>query len=81
MKSPDNSSVAGNAAATEKSGSSRNEEILCPICGLELTPVELVTGGWDCRCGEFIPEAIALSAFEGCSSGLGCNCGRERHGA
>lgn len=51
---------------------------LCPLCGRELdNTVIRVEGGWNCNCGEFIPEALAINPFEGCTSGLGCNCGRE----
>ncbi len=57
---------------------SRNEEILCPICGRELLQDMRKTQGWQCRCGEFIPGATAFRAFEGCTHGLGCNCGRRR---
>jgi len=60
------------------SNSSRNEEILCPLCGRELRDSERAEGGWMCRCEEFVPEGTALRAFEGCTHGLGCNCARER---
>ena len=58
--------------------SSRNEEILCPLCGRELDDAQRADGGWECRCGEFIPEGTAFSPFEGCTHGLNCNCGRAR---
>jgi len=57
------------------------EEIspLCPVCGRELDKAKInKKGGWDCRCGEFIPAALAINPFEGCAHGLNCNCGRER---
>lgn len=51
---------------------------LCPVCGRELdNSVERVNNGWDCRCGEFIPENLVINPFEGCTCGLSCNCGRE----
>jgi hypothetical protein len=61
--------------------SSRNEEILCPICGRELGGKQRTDGGWECRCGEFIPNGTALKPFEGCTHGLNCNCGRARPSA
>jgi hypothetical protein len=63
---------------TEAETSSRNEEILCPLCGRELKEEQRTEGGWECRCGEFVPEGAAFSPFEGCTHGLNCNCGRER---
>ncbi|MEJ2323879.1 MAG: hypothetical protein P8Y77_03650 [Nitrospirota bacterium] len=63
---------------TQAENSSRNEEILCPLCGRELGESERVEGGWECRCGEFIPEGAAFSPFEGCTHGRNCNCGRAR---
>jgi hypothetical protein len=52
------------------------ENILCPLCGRELKEARAVDGGWECRCGEFVPERLALNPFEGCTHGLNCNCGR-----
>ncbi len=52
---------------------------LCPLCGRELPEDGYKEGsGWQCRCGEFVPESLAVTAFEGCTHGLNCNCGRER---
>ncbi|MDA8091839.1 MAG: hypothetical protein M0Z61_16665 [Nitrospiraceae bacterium] len=51
---------------------------LCPVCGRELKPDLLGTDGYECACGETIPERLALEPFEGCTHGLNCNCGRER---
>lgn len=31
--------------------------LLCPFCGHELK--EKVEGGWNCRCGEFVPQGYA----------------------
>ncbi len=52
---------------------------LCPVCGRELDPAGInAKGGWDCKCGEFIPKSLIINPFEGCTHGLNCNCGRER---
>lgn len=52
----------------------------CPVCGRELHRAEAAgTGegrGWQCRCGEFVPETLALSSVEGCTHGRQCNCSR-----
>ena len=53
------------------------EGLLCPVCGRELKDAAKAEGGWACRCGEFVPEGLALDPFEGCTHGLSCNCGRE----
>jgi len=51
---------------------------LCPVCGRELDYTKMTEGGWNCKCGEFIPESLVINPFEGCTHGLNCNCGRER---
>ena len=52
---------------------------LCPVCGRELdSTVKKIKGGWNCKCGEFIPENLVINPFEGCTHGRNCNCGRER---
>jgi tRNA(Ile2) C34 agmatinyltransferase TiaS len=51
---------------------------LCPVCGRELDQSLSSGKGWKCRCGEFIPEDLALNPFEGCTHGLNCNCNREK---
>lgn len=41
---------------------SENEIVpLCPICIRELEATSLTDGGWNCRCGEFIPEGLQVS--------------------
>jgi len=45
-----------------------------------LSQAKRAEGGWHCRCGEFVPEALALDSFQGCTHGMRCNCGRERKG-
>ncbi|MCX5717222.1 MAG: hypothetical protein NTW44_02710 [Nitrospirae bacterium] len=56
------------------------EEVLplCPVCGRELDKAKAAGGGWNCKCGEFIPKRLVINPFEGCTHGLNCNCGRER---
>jgi hypothetical protein len=52
----------------------------CPLCGRELVDDERTAGGWECRCGEFVPDGLSLNSFQGCTHGMNCNCGRERRG-
>ena len=43
-----------------------NTKTHCPVCGRELTEEEhLKKGGWECNCGEFIPEGLAVNSFLG----------------
>ncbi|MDA8169014.1 MAG: hypothetical protein M0Z59_04855 [Nitrospiraceae bacterium] len=51
---------------------------LCPVCGRELKEEKLTPEGYECACGETIPERLVVEPFEGCTHGLNCNCGRER---
>ena len=48
----------------------------CPVCGRELDKDKRQEDGWLCRCGEFVPEALALNSVEGCTHGRECNCSR-----
>jgi len=41
---------------------------LCPACGNVLTDKEHIEGGWNCTCGEFIPEGLAIKPREGLSN-------------
>lgn len=34
--------------------------LLCPFCGNELK--EKIPGGWNCLCGEFVPEGYAKNS-------------------
>jgi ribosomal protein L37AE/L43A len=43
---------------------------LCPVCGRELYSRERIAGGWNCKCGEFIPEGTEVSPFSGSSGRL-----------
>lgn len=43
-------------------------ELLCPACGAALTGMELTENGWNCKCGEFIPEDLAVNPFKGLSN-------------
>lgn len=65
-------------ALNRKTKSIENITLLCPFCGRELNEHNKGEGGWHCRCGEFIPEDLAINPFEGCTHGLNCNCKRER---
>ncbi len=49
----------------------------CPVCGRELGKDDLVAKGWQCRCGELVPEGMALNSVEGCTHGRECNCSRS----
>jgi hypothetical protein len=43
-------------------------EFLCPTCGAILTDEERTENGWNCKCGEFIPEKLAVNSYEGLSN-------------
>jgi hypothetical protein len=43
-------------------------EILCPACGAVFTEKERTNEGWNCTCGEFIPESLAIKPLEGLSN-------------
>jgi len=62
----------------KKSSGVEHNELLCPVCGLELRPSDKREHGWACRCGEYIPFTLVVDPFEGCTHGRNCNCGRER---
>ncbi len=49
-------------------------EYLCPACGAALTEEERIAGGWDCKCGDFIPEGLAINPSTGCSCRHKQNC-------
>jgi len=34
--------------------------LICPFCETELLPEEIKGGGWQCECGEFVPEKLAV---------------------
>ncbi len=51
--------------------------IHCPVCGRELGRPEQMEGGYECRCGEFVPKGLALNSKEGCTHGRQCNCSRS----
>jgi len=59
----------------------RGNKPLCPLCGRELESKDYTDGGWDCRCGEFVPKKLVINPFEGCTHGRQCNCGRARPAA
>ncbi len=43
-------------------------EFLCPACGAVLAEKERTDEGWNCKCGEFIPESLAINPREGLSN-------------
>ncbi len=49
----------------------------CPVCGRELEESQQADGGHECRCGEFVPEGMAINSVEGCTHGRECNCSRS----
>ena len=54
----------------------------CPVCGRELQRKAIMVDpddgrGWECGCGEFVPEKLALNSVEGCTHGRECNCSRS----
>ena len=51
-----------------KFDSGDNTEFICPACGAALTEKERVEGGWNCKCGDFIPENMAINPYKGMSN-------------
>jgi len=54
-----------------KFSSDNNTEFICPACGAVLTEqkhIERDGGGWNCKCGDFIPENIAVNPYKGLSN-------------
>jgi len=49
-------------------GPDKPTEFLCPACGAVLTDGQRVKGGWNCRCGEFIPEKLVINPYKGLSN-------------
>jgi len=35
--------------------------LTCPVCGRDLEESDKKDGGWDCHCGEFIPEGMVVN--------------------
>jgi ribosomal protein L37AE/L43A len=48
--------------------SNNNAEFICPACGAVLTEQERTEGGWNCKCGDFIPESMAINPYKGISN-------------
>jgi len=44
------------------------KELLCPACGAILTEERRTESGWNCKCGEFIPENLAVDPSKGLSN-------------
>ncbi len=49
-------------------GTDKPAEFLCPSCGAILTEKEWTDNGWNCKCGEFIPEGLAINSYSGLSN-------------
>ncbi|MDI6800554.1 MAG: hypothetical protein QMD01_00655 [Thermodesulfovibrionales bacterium] len=43
-------------------------EFICPACGAVLAGEERSEGGWNCKCGDFIPEGMAVNPYKGLSN-------------
>ena len=56
----------------EKTSVTRDDiQPLCPVYGRELDKAKAADGGgWNCKCGEFIPEGTQVSPFSGSSDRL-----------
>ncbi len=52
----------------EDTGKDETLEFLCPACGATLTRAERIEKGWNCKCGEFIPESLAVNPYKGISN-------------
>ncbi len=52
----------------DNQGDERQVELLCPACGAVLTEDERTDNGWNCKCGEFIPEGLAINSYTGLSN-------------
>jgi len=51
-----------------KFGPGDEAELICPACGAVLTDKERVDKGWNCKCGDFIPESMVINPFKGISN-------------
>jgi hypothetical protein len=54
-----------------KFDSGDNAEFICPACGAALAEQERINrdgGGWNCKCGDFIPENMAINPYKGISN-------------
>lgn len=40
-------------------------ELLCPACGAGLTKAMRTEGGWDCKCGDHIPDGMEVNPYKG----------------
>jgi hypothetical protein len=43
-------------------------ELICPACGAVLSEQERTVDGWNCKCGDFIPESMAINPYKGISN-------------
>lgn len=44
-----------------------DNELICPACGSILTEDERAEGGWNCHCGDFIPDSMVINPYRGLS--------------
>jgi tRNA(Ile2) C34 agmatinyltransferase TiaS len=51
-----------------KFSSENNTEFICPACGAVLTEQGRTEDGWNCKCGDFIPESMAINPYKGLSN-------------
>jgi hypothetical protein len=51
-----------------KFDSGEDTEFICPACGAVLTEQERTECGWNCKCGDFIPESMAINPYKGISN-------------
>lgn len=51
-----------------KFDSGDNTEFICPACGASLMEQKRIEGGWNCKCGDFIPESMVINPYKGISN-------------
>jgi hypothetical protein len=49
-------------------GTDKTAEFLCPACGGVLSEEQRTKDGWNCKCGEFVPESLAINPYRGISN-------------
>lgn len=69
-----------NSNATHKGGNSEESPVHCPVCGRELTEKQRKKNGWECNCGEFIPEGLGIDSFMGSTDRIRPHYDKKRTG-